>query len=587
MTSVYHTPITNGAAANAAVINAPLAALDSAIGTAMAASLLARDSILTAGTAATLANGAANAGQKVVTVDDATVFVAGATVEYALVGGVIETNTVATVDSPTQITLTTNIGTGGIPDNGLVAVVPPAYSNMRAGVYNVRDYGAAGDGSTDDTAAIQAALTACGSAGGGVVYLPTGTYIISTALTVSAATTVQGAGLGRSTIKAKSTHTGRGLYILNVAGVRVADLTIDMNSGATANQAGETVQQAIYIHQSAASAVSATIERVELKNGHDRLLDMWSDQTTALEMTVRDCYLHDCAGVGLVAYRTSHLDIRGNRLYNVGTGGKEGIWISGTASDKALNTRVIGNSLDTIGWEGIVLTHAVGFVVADNYVTNCATVVTTDGWCIAVSLGCSDFVVSGNNCVNSGGGGLAFDLAVSVPDTQTYDVNGTVTGNNSSGHALNHGIYAAYCNNLTITGNTSCANDAAGFAAGVALINCQDCVVSGNTLHDNGYGVAIFSSNDVANDGGHEVIGNSVRGSTNAPYADQGAERSNLISWDMIRANVIDDKVGFFGAGPATQVTGGAATASGTWTATEVAMLQKAYDALRTFGLLT
>jgi hypothetical protein len=43
-------------------------------------------------------------------------------------------------------------------------------------VYNVRDYGAIGDGTTDDTAAIQAALDAAGAAGGGKVYLPAGQY---------------------------------------------------------------------------------------------------------------------------------------------------------------------------------------------------------------------------------------------------------------------------------------------------------------------------------------------------------------------------------------------------------------------------
>lgn len=45
--------------------------------------------------------------------------------------------------------------------------------------------------------------------------------------------------------------------------------------------------------------------------------------------------------------------------------------------------------------------------------------------------------------------------------------------------------------------------------------------------------------------------------------------------------------IGFLGAAPAAQQAGGAATATGTWTATEQLMLQKAYDTLRTFGLLS
>ena len=47
---------------------------------------------------------------------------------------------------------------------------------------NVKDYGATGDGSTDDSAAIQAAVTdICGAQG--ILYFPPGNYILKTAIT--------------------------------------------------------------------------------------------------------------------------------------------------------------------------------------------------------------------------------------------------------------------------------------------------------------------------------------------------------------------------------------------------------------------
>lgn len=46
--------------------------------------------------------------------------------------------------------------------------------------FNVREFGAAGDGRTLDTAALQAALDACARAGGGQVWLPPGRYLSGT-----------------------------------------------------------------------------------------------------------------------------------------------------------------------------------------------------------------------------------------------------------------------------------------------------------------------------------------------------------------------------------------------------------------------
>jgi hypothetical protein len=104
---------------------------------------------------------------------------------------------------------------------------------------NVKDpvYGAAGNGVADDTVAIQAAINAAQSAGGGIVYFPPGTYLISSTLTVSADNIqIVGAGWG-SQIKASGGITG---YMLQVQGpggagnfrygIKIADIYFNGNT---------------------------------------------------------------------------------------------------------------------------------------------------------------------------------------------------------------------------------------------------------------------------------------------------------------------------------------------------------------------
>lgn len=74
-------------------------------------------------------------------------------------------------------------------------------TDIEAGVspYSVKKYGAKGDGLTDDTVAIQNAINSAQTKGGGTVYFPQGTYLISATLTVTA-DNIQLQGVGWSSI---------------------------------------------------------------------------------------------------------------------------------------------------------------------------------------------------------------------------------------------------------------------------------------------------------------------------------------------------------------------------------------------------
>ena len=103
------------------------------------------------------------------------------------------------------------------------------------GLFNVKDYGALGDGLTNDTVALEAAKSAVSAAGGGIMFFPAGTYLID--YTSSAPTfglyfnfgvQVCGVGPGKSVIKNSSATAAA----VRCAGddVYVRDLTIDNNS---------------------------------------------------------------------------------------------------------------------------------------------------------------------------------------------------------------------------------------------------------------------------------------------------------------------------------------------------------------------
>jgi hypothetical protein len=64
-----------------------------------------------------------------------------------------------------------------------MALTKVSYSMINGAPVNVRDYGAVGDGVTDDTAAIQTALTSLTSYSKRSLYFPPGTYLISATLT--------------------------------------------------------------------------------------------------------------------------------------------------------------------------------------------------------------------------------------------------------------------------------------------------------------------------------------------------------------------------------------------------------------------
>lgn len=84
-----------------------------------------------------------------------------------------------------------------------VAQLSPSVVNSSTVAFNVKNYGALGNGVHDDTAAIEGAITAAVS-GGGIVLLPSGTFVISKPIVLPNNLTLEGCGEQNTVIELKA-----------------------------------------------------------------------------------------------------------------------------------------------------------------------------------------------------------------------------------------------------------------------------------------------------------------------------------------------------------------------------------------------
>jgi hypothetical protein len=142
---------------------------------------------------------------------------------------------------------------GGFTQSGTGAIRRTVENKLKDTV-SVKDFGAVGDGIADDTAAIQAAINAAYS-----VFLPSGTYRITSPLVIPTGTTgmtLRGAGRGRTIIK----NEGTGIAIQSVGNGSTGNWNITISDLTVRGQAGTTI--GIFFDLT----YHSQIERVEVSN---------------------------------------------------------------------------------------------------------------------------------------------------------------------------------------------------------------------------------------------------------------------------------------------------------------------------------
>ncbi|MGE8483463.1 MAG: M10 family metallopeptidase C-terminal domain-containing protein [Pseudomonas sp.] len=353
-------------------------------------------------------------------------------------------------------------------------------------IFNVQNFGAKGDGITDDTAAIQRAIDAAAAAGGGQVYVPTGTYIVSGGvepsdgcLMLKSNVYLYGDGMGATTVKVadgsdtKITGVIRSAYGEETHDFGVSNLTIDGNRDNTTGKIDGWFNG--YIPGQAGYDSNVTLDSVEIK---------------------------DCSGYGFDPHeQTINMVIKNSVSHGNGLDG----FVADFLSNSTFENNVAYDN-DRHGFNVVTSTH--------------------------------DFTLTNNIAYNNGGNGIVVQRgSENIPSPS----NITITGGEVYGNGA-EGVLIKMSSEVTVSGvdihdNTS---------AGVRIYGSNHVELIDNTLHSNSLGnpvpeIIIQSYNDTLGVSGKYYNGsdniiqsNIITGSNLSTYGvaernEDGTDRNAII----------------------------------------------------------
>ena len=379
---------------------------------------------------------------------------------------------------------------GGITKRATGAELAKGLNTIN-GTVNVKDFGAVGDGTTDDTAAIQAALTA----GAGKTVILSGTHRITNTLTVSASGT-QIVGNGISKIVASGSSWTSGQPVLKVEGggagsstTLTAAITSSSTTFSVASATGLTAGKFVRISSGSEywSGITGDGGFQPVSKSELTRIRSVSGTTITPEWGFADTYSISGHTVTITPYTfIENIRIDGVQFYGVGGGNSN--TTSGVnpmalqvlyANDVSVtNCRIENFQYTAVEFElcnSVRFTNSeiIGRDLADS--SNLPTI--SVFFYGVVFLGCTNWVFSNNTCQN---------------------LRRAMDANYISGTTIpRHGVVA---NNTTI----SCLN-------GVGSHFCEDVVFSGNVIVNAETGIYYRGKNAV-------IVGNSIEASGTTGY---------------------------------------------------------------------
>ncbi|MGD9724399.1 MAG: NosD domain-containing protein [Pirellulales bacterium] len=361
---------------------------------------------------------------------------------------------------------------------------PGSLIPLNSEVVNVRDgqYGAKGDGFTDDTAAIQRTIDHVISRGGGIVFLPAGFYIASQ-LTVSGPIMLM--GVGASSVIEQKANTDAHLISCTAAGSRLAirDLEIDGNWQNQTND-GTHIYYSINFRATgqAGNPSRLSVDRCSFVNGRASNVVVMVPDTVAVLTYVEitnSYFLGGCEG---------STDLSANC-----------IGIQGTA-----HSLIDGNTFNLLttptghGRAGVIFSEAIEGTTNRSQVTVTNNEFTNLGRCSGGGvLGCIDcysgaenVIITDNRLIEPYGRGIDVKsdaIGVIIANNEIQGLNATVAEPNMTGQITCHtSVSSVVGGEYTVYGNI--CRDSGAYAINVVGRNdagdafAGHCVVALNTV---------------------------------------------------------------------------------------------------------
>jgi hypothetical protein len=460
--------------------------------------------------------------------------------------------------------------------------------DLKALIVRPEWYGAKGDGTTNDTSAIQAAITAAEHK---IVFLSPKTYLISSVLTLIQGTQICGCGKDSIIYQSAAAKTGIQLH----HDVVLYNFALRGPSGSVTSVASG-IQGAFW---GANSLIRDSTDTGWLGNRSKiinmAIYDFGSSGISGLPnyCTVENCKIYHCFNEGVllsgfysnvvnnfisdvnswgIDINGSYNNVSGNHLYDCGDSvalssedGGSIVVASHTLSAGTSGNKIVNNTIDTSTTWGILLLAPSTYdyelhdtIVSGNHITNVNTAISGEAGAVAVidestsggklkntsivdnsidSPGLyqgvriqniSDLTISGNQITDTPGEGIYIF-------NSTFSSKRIIISGNTISRFKIRAISANAVEGLTISGNNigECLSVSSWYS--ILINGCDNYLIIGNRMDgdtSNGYGIFISGTSTQG-----VISGNTIRDFITAIYYSASGQALDIVGNDLARGN--------------------------------------------------